>query len=114
MASMSPELMQEQMRMFQNMTPQQQAEVRRQAGSTPGASAGHAGLDGPLQALNALKAEGNKLHTAGQYAAACAKYEQVLNSIKGVPRLPAACMVLASSVCCFERMLHVAWQLHLA
>ena len=65
--------------MFQNMTPQQQADVRREAASVGAPGAGQ----GPLQALNAVKAEGNKLHTAGQYAAACAKYEQVLSSIQG-------------------------------
>ena len=69
--------------MFQNMTPQQQADVRRQAASVGTPGAGQAGSQGPLQALNAVKAEGNKLHTAGQYAAACAKYEQVLSSIQG-------------------------------
>ena len=76
--------------MFQNMNPQQQADVRRQAASMgpPGAAAGQAGHSGPLQALNALKGEGNKLHTAGQYAAACTKYEQVLSSIQGTPDIP--------------------------
>ena len=106
MAGMSPEMMQQQMRMFQNMTPQQQADVRRQAASmgTPGAQAGQLGSQGPLQALNAVKAEGNKLHTAGQYGAACAKYEQVLSSIRGAAGLllpvRSACMSSCTAVTC--------------
>lgn len=91
--NITPEMMQQQLRMFNNMTPQQQAEVQRQAGQlTPEQLSARAGQyqqhsagqqNYQLQAAQNLKAEGNKLHSAGSYRAAAEKYEQALGSVAG-------------------------------
>ena len=75
--------------MFQSMPPEQQAQVQAQAQSfARGQGAATAG--GALQAQQALKNEGNRLHAAGQYGAAAEKYEEAIRSAQGGPAAPAA------------------------
>ena len=93
MGTISPEMMQQQMSMFNSMSPQQQAEVQRQASQlTPEQIAARAGRYQPpaagqqsyqFQAAQNLKAEGNKLHSAGSYRAAAERYEQALTNVSG-------------------------------
>ena len=93
MGSISPEMMQQQMNMFNSMSPEQQAEVQRQAGSvTPEQIAAGAGrFQGQaagqqtykFQGAQNLKAEGNRLHSAGSYQAASEKYEQAITNVSG-------------------------------
>ena len=66
--------------MFQSMSPEQQAQVQSQASTFMG---GQGAAASPAQGAQALKNEGNRLHSAGQYAAACEKYETAIRGAQG-------------------------------
>ena len=69
--------------MFQGMSPEQQAQVQAQAQNFAMRQGGSAAASGPLQAQQDLKNEGNRLHSAGQYAAASDKYEAAIRGAQG-------------------------------
>lgn len=80
--------------MFQSMSPDQQAQVQRQAQNFMG---GPSAAAGPAQGAQALKNEGNRLHSAGQYAAACEKYEEAIRGAQGRSLLAHSCSRLSWS-----------------
>jgi tetratricopeptide (TPR) repeat protein len=85
-ANMDPAMMQQAMGMMGGMTPDQLRAAGAQARAMPPEALAAQGADAAarvsaqaryqLDATAALKAEGNKLHAAKQYAAAAAKYER--------------------------------------
>lgn len=78
------------MRMFQNMTPEQQRDAGRQAqnfnpaeiASQTSQMASSAGW-GPLKEAEDLKKEGNRLHGLGQYSGAIKQYELASSKVAG-------------------------------
>lgn len=87
---------QDTMRMFQSMPPEQQAQVQREAQSMQ--NRGFPAAAGPLQALQNLKNEGNSLHSSGQYAAACDKYEEAIRGAQGMPHWEAMLCCMPANI----------------